>query len=387
MSINPGDIEIRNCNLGGSGGGVDIVSKIHSFSIFENIKKQYTSIEMSIIDNTDLLHNGMVDINSSSIQLSFGQPGQRPYVGDWAIMSAEKSRNLGNQRTAMYKLVGYSWHMTRHPKVQRSYVNQTATNIVSDLIGSYLSPQKGLLLGAPSVGLLGNENKPYNINGIQIHKAIRSTLLKAVSGADPSSAYVFFENQFNMVVDTLQNMVQTQSGNGPTFYQRPMGKDFLRDVAIQPFIMLNFKEEARMNRPSTIQGENQATNVVDHFSNFFKKGATGGASTYNNMHVDGLAPPNLLSQVMAARRRVAGNFDSQSITVHVALNTDVTVGRGFTVEVQAPRGDLNDDAVKLASVSGPLLATEVRHTVMLDQRQKMTGTTTAKGVKGEGAVE
>jgi hypothetical protein len=386
MSINPGDIEIRNCQLGGSGGSVDIVNKIQSFSIFENIKKSYTSIEMTIVDNTDVLHNGMVDVMNSTIALSFGQPGQRPYVGNWSIMTAEKTRNLNNQRTAIYKLVGYSSHMTKHPKVQRAYVNQTATNVTRDLIQTYLGPQKGLQIGAPSVGLLGNENKPYNINGIAIHKAIRSTLLKAVSGADPSSAYVFFENQHNMVVDTLQNLINTQSGNGPTFYQRPMGKDFLRDVAIQPFIMISFREESRMNRTSGLQSEEQATNLIDHFSNQFKKGKTGGAFSYNNMHVDSLAPPNFLHQVMEKRRKVAGDFDSQSLTVHVALNTDVTVGRGFNAEIQAPRGDLNSDAVKLADVSGPLLATEVRHTVMLDQRQKMTGTTTAKGVKGEGAV-
>lgn len=386
MSFNPGDVVIRRCQLGGIGGSVDIMGKIQSFSIFESLKKPYTTIELTIIDNTDLLHNGMVDVTSSSISLSFGQQGQRPYVGNWAIMSAEKTRNLNNQRTAIFRLIGYSWHMTKFPKVQRAYINQTATNIASNLINTYLGPEKGLIIGAPSVGLLGNENKPYNINGISIHKAIRSTLLKGVSASDPSSAYVFFENQQNMVIDTLQNMINTQSGNGPTFYQRPMGKDFLHDVAIQPFIMLSFREESRMNRTSGLQSETQATNVIDHFSNFFQKGKTGGAFSYNNMHVDSLAPPNFLHKVMEARRKTAASFDAQSLTVHVALNTDVTVGRGFNAEIQAPRGDLNDDNVKLASVSGPLLATEVRHTVMLDQRQKMTGTTTAKGVRGEGAV-
>lgn len=383
MSYNPGDCEIRHCSLGGSIGTADIAHKIHSFSIFENCKKQYTSIEMSIIDNVDLLRNGGVDVRSSSISLSFGQPGQRPYVGNWAIMTAEKTRNLNNQRTAMYKLVGYSHHMTRFPKVQRAYKYQTATNIASDLINSYLGPQKPLVIRAPSVGLLGNDNMPYNINGIQVHKAIHSTLRQAVSSVDPASAYVFFENQFEMVIDTLMNMVQSSSG-GQRFYQRPLGKDFLRDVATQQNVILSLREESRSNRTSGVQFERQGTNVIDAFSNFFQKGAGGGFS-YNNMMTDALKQPSFLHTVMEKRRRSAGNMDAQALTIHVALNTDLTVGRGFTAEVQSPAGD-TDERVELADVSGDLVATEVRHTVNLDPRNKMSGTTTVKGVKGSGDI-
>lgn len=335
---------------------------------------------MSIIDNVDMLRNGYVDINNSQISLSFGQPGQRPYVGEWSIMSAEKTRNLNNQRTAMYKLIGYSPHMTKFPKVQRSFQYQPATSIAQNLIQQYLGPNKPISVKAPSGGILGNMHMPYNLNGIQIHKAIRSTLLQATSTKDTSSAYLFFENQHEMVIDTMQNMISNMSG-GPKFYQRPLGKDFFQDVAIQPFVILSMREESRANRPSQIQGENQATNVIDQFTNQYTKGK-GGASTYNNMMTDALKPLTMLPQVMEARRKMAGAMDSQALTIHIALNTDVTVGRGFHVEVQSPAGD-TDDTVKLASISGDLLATEVRHTVNLDQSQKMSGTTTVKGVKGD----
>ena len=383
--FNPGDVEIRSCTLSGAGGGVDIIQRLHSFSIFENIKKPYIAIELTIIDNVDLLRNGYVDIMNSGVDISFGQPGQEPYTQSFAIMSAEKTRNLGNQRTAMYKMVGYTWHMTRFPKVQRAYKNQTATSIAQNLIQQYLSPNKGITVGSSSMGMLGDEKMPYNINGITIHKAIRSTLLKGVSGT--GSAYLYFENKDQIVIDTLEHLIASRSG-GETFFQRPMGKDFLQDVATQQNVMLSFREESRMNRPSQLQSEGSQTRAYDMFSNMFKGGGGGKGNSYNNISVDGLRPMahKMLFNALAARRKAAGAADAQAITIHIPLNTGLTVGRGFNVEVQAPSGDLNDDSVRLASVSGPMLATEIRHTVNLDQGKKMSGTTTAKGINGEAAA-
>lgn len=383
MSMNPGDVEIRNCTLSGAGGSVDIAQRIHSFSIWESVKKPYIALEMSIIDNVDLLRNGYVDITTSGVDLSFGQPGQAPYTQTFAIMSAEKTRNLQNQRTAMYKLIAYSPHMTKFPKVQRAYKNQTATSIAQNLIQQYLGPNKGVVVGSPSMGVLGDEKMPYNINGVSIHKAIRSTLLKGVSST--GSAYLYFENQHEIVIDTLEHLIASRSG-GETFFQRPLGKNFLLDVATQQNVMLSFKEESRMNRPAQLQSEGTQTRAYDMFSNAFKGGGGSGGNSYNNLSLDSLRPPSFLFNAMAGRRKAAAAADAQAMTIHVPLNTGLTVGRGFNVEVQSPSGDLDDDSVRLASVSGPLLAVEVRHTVNLDQSQKMSGTSTAKGISGEAAA-
>lgn len=379
--FNPGDIEIRECMLSGIPGSVDISRRIHDFKIYENIKKPYTSIEMTIIDNADIINNNIgLDATNNFLSLSFGQPGQPSYTGRWAIMSIEKGRNLNNQRTAIYKIIGYSPHMTKFPKVQKAYKNQTATNVAKNLIQQYLSPEKALQIGAPSRGILGNNTMPFNINGIQIHKAIRSTLLRAASTVDPSSAYVFFENQHSMVIDTLENLLNKAFTNPRNaFYQRPMGKDFLEDVARQPFIILSLREESRQSRPASIQDESQAVNTLDMFSNVFKKGNTQGSSSYLNIPYNLLRPPTYIANFLDKRKKIAGEFDSQSVTIHVSFNQSVTVGEGFTVETIAPAGDT--DQVVLDRISGPLLCTEVCHSVILDKR-RMQGTTTAKGVKG-----
>jgi hypothetical protein len=228
--------------------------------------------------------------------------------------------------------------------------------------------------------MVGNSMMPYNINGLQIHKAIRSVLSRAASSTDTSSAYVFFENQFSMVIDTLENLMNKAVGSQvATFYQRPMGTNFLTDVAIQPFIILAMKEDSRVNSAATVLDNQNATNTLDLFSSAFQKGQTGGATSYLNIPYNILRPPTFLANVLGARKNMAGMFDSQGATIQVSLQTDVTVGLGFNVQTLAPPGDT--DQVVLDDISGPLLCTECRHTVVVN-KQKMQGMSTLKGVKG-----
>lgn len=380
--FNPGDVVIRDMTLSGLGGSVDIRRRLKDFSVYENIKTPYTTIVATVIDTTDMLNNNIgLDGVNNVLTASFSQPGQHIYDGTWQVMAVEKGRNLENQRAAEYKITGYSPHMTKFPKVQKSFKETPATSVAASLINEFLSPQKGLVIGAAARSVVGNQMMPYNINGVQIHKAIRSVLARAASSADSSSAYVWFENQFNMVIDTLENLMnKAQASQVATFFQRPMGQNFLNDVAIQPFIILAMKEESRVNRAETVQNDNQATNTLDIFSSAFKKGQTGGASSYLNIPYNILRPPTFLADVLSKRKKIAGQFDSQSATIQVSLQTDVTVGCGFNVETLAPVGDT--DTPVLDSISGPLLATEVRHTVQLN-KQKMQGMSTIKGVKGD----
>lgn len=380
-AFNPGDVVIRDFTLSGLGGSVDVRRRIKDFSIYENIKTPYTTIVATVIDTTDMLNNNIgLDGVNNTLTASFSQTGQHIYDGTWAVVAVEKGQNLENQRAVEYKITGYSPHMVKFPKVQKSFKEVPATGVASALISEFLSPLKGLQIDAPARSIVGNQMMPYNINGVQIHKAIRSVLARAASTKDNSSAYVWFENQFNMVIDTLENMMNKAVGSQvATFYQRPMGQNFLRDVALQPFIILAMREDSRVNSAETVLDNKNAVNTLDIFSSAFKKGATGGATSYMNLPYNILRPPTFLAGVLSDRKNVAGKFDSQSATIQVSLQTDVTVGLGFNIESLAPPGDT--DQVVLDEISGPLLATEVRHTVQLN-KQKMQGMSTIKGVKG-----
>lgn len=379
-SFAPGDVQLLTCSMTGAGGSVDIRHRVKDFSVYENIKTPYISIVMNIVDNTDMLNQNLGLDGSNQLTISFGQPGQNPYDGTFKILEVEKGRTLQNQRTAEYRITGYSPHMTNQPKVQKAYKEQTATSVAQDLVQTFLSPSKGLVINAPSRGLVGNQFMPYNINGVNIHKAIRSVLSRASSTKDQSSAYLFFENQFNMVIDTLENLQNTALNNPvATFIQRPMGKNFLLDQAIQPFVIMALKEDSRVSSTDNILNDKQATNVFDLFGQTFQKGQTQNAATYLNIPYNMLRPPTFIADFLNQRKKIAGQFDSQIITIQVSLNTDVTVGKGFAIDTLAPAGDTNIPVPD--AVSGPLIATEVRHTVQFSG-SKPQGVTTAKGSRG-----
>lgn len=384
MSFNPGDVQVQRCMLTGSGGSVDISLRLKTVSVYENILKPYVAIDLEILDSGDILNHNVGLDGNNTLDISFSQPGQEPYTGMFTLTSVEKAKNAQNLRTTQYNLSGYSRHMTKFPRIQKAYRDKTATSIVSDLIENFLSPDKPLVIGDPSKGVLGNQHMPYNINGVQVHKAIRSTLGRAVSAKNIASLYTFFEDHKNMVVDTMDNLLErAKSSPVATYIQRPMGTNWPADMVLQNFIILGMREEARVDLTTQVQHENQKVQPFDVFGLKFDPKDIGDkkkVSTYLNLAYNVLRPPTQLAKAMPERAKRAGEFDTQALTIHVALNPGVTVGKGFAVETLAPAGD-TDTAVR-DKVSGVLLATEVRHTLDLT-RNRMQGTTTIRGTKGE----
>jgi hypothetical protein len=380
LSFNPGDVVVDYCLISGYKGTVDISRRIKEFSVFEHILKPYTTCEMTLIDNADVIDYNVGLDGYNTLSLSFHQPGQAPYILNHVVMVAEKIRNTENLRTAIVKIVSHSPQMTSLPKVQKSYKDMTATSIAADLIHTFLRINKPLVIKAPSRSMLGNGRMPYNINGLGIFQAIKSTLKRAASTTDTSSAYTFFENNRHMVIDTLERMSNDAARTSvATYYQRPHGKDWHLDVANQPWTIFNLKEEKRVDRTVGAQYDQQSTRTLDQFSNAFK-GKGGGAGSYLNIPYNIQRPPTFMQNVLGPRQRAAAEFDAQSVTILVALNPEVTPGLGFTIETMAPAGDLSSGG-NLDRISGPVLCTEVRHQVKVND-SKMQATTTCKGTKG-----
>jgi hypothetical protein len=286
-----------------------------------------------------------------------------------------------------FELVGYSPQMTAFPKVQKAYKNMPLTDVVQDLVQTYLPGlQVPLQINAPSRGICGNDRMPFNLNGTQIHKAIRQTLLRAASTTDTSSAYVFFENNKALIVDTIANLLATQLGNAGelrTFYQKPMGQNFLQDQRDQNFIIQALVEESRVDKTAVVQAETVESRPFDKLTKQdpfgMGQGAGGGASTYMNIPYNIMRPPTWLEEVLPQRKRAAAAVDQQSATFSVALNPYVTVGESVMLHTLAPGGDTNTPVED--TLAGESLAIEVRHTVDITKK-KMQGVTTCKAIKG-----
>ena len=114
--------------------------------------------------------------------------------------------------------------------------------------------------------MAGNQFYPHNINGQNVFKAVRSVLLRATSGVDNSSAYVWFENQKQQVIDTLAHLSSSAQGSAvASYFQRPMGANFLADQVNMNFNILGLREESRMNTAAQIQNLNTQVRTYDLF--------------------------------------------------------------------------------------------------------------------------
>lgn len=388
-SWSPGDIVINSCYISGDGGWVDISRRIRSWQVFENLQKPYSSVQMVVVDNTGLLDQNVILNGHNFLTLSFQNPGQAPYENTWAITSVENSQHTNNLRTKIYTITGYSIHMLSLPRVQRSYKNMTPTSVISDLVGTYLAPLKGLQIRDPSRGMIGSDLMPFNINGQQIFAAIKNVMNQAASTSNQSSAYALFEDSKSLVLDSLENILVTGLSNPvATYMQRPLGQDFIRDQALQSYVIMNLRENSRVDRTSSIQAETQATRTYDVFGHVFNSiaqtfggSAGGGSSTYQNLSYNIMRPPSFAQSFAAPRKWIASIFDGQSVTVQVPFNSDLTVACGFIIQSIAPGGDL--DTAVLDKLAGPVVATEVCHNVRLD-RKKMQGLSIVRAVTGRG---
>ena len=370
-----GDVEIQSFLVDGS---VDLRYKTASFDVYQDVKKPYHSVVIDVIDDGDTLNNVIQFNGGNTFDLSFSQPGQEPYKNSFVLTNVEKQVTLQNQRVARYNITGYSTHMVNFPKIQKAYKNQTGTDIIQDLF-SYLGASKGLVINDPSQGMFGTDKMPFNINGLSIYKALRTAMLRCKSSSNDSSCYTFFENNTNMVIDTLENMINNVSPVG-TYFQKPLGKDFLQDNAEGQYNILNYREEAVVDGGATTQSTDMQTQSMDNFSQNLQKSTTGSgvAATFLNIVYDTMRPPTFMNTVVPARKSFAAKMDAQALTILVYLNPALTVGAGFTVDTLSPPG--STDIETQDTVSGTYLITESRHSVKLIDQRKPQGLTSARGV-------
>lgn len=377
-NFGPGDVEVPQLGIN----GIDVRPITTRFSVFEHVMKPYTALTMDVVDSADVL-NRLLNGSSDQLTISFGQPGQDKYSGAFAITSVERAKTLQNLRAKAYSITAYSRHMTKFPRVQRAFREMTATGIISSIVSEFLSPDKPVSVRDPSRGVLGDSRMPWNVNGVQVHKAIRSALSAAVSGSNSSSAYVFYEDKTSLVVDTLERMLGAAfESQKYTYYQRPMGLDWAADLARQNFVILSMRESSRTDRTDLYQTTNQQSNPFDVFSGVNLRTNVGSlplVSTIANVLYNSMRPPTTIASAVPPKRTLASKLDSQSMTIQVPLNVELTAGAGVGVSLLAALGDT--ERMVQDSLSGPMMITELRHDVDFS-RKRMQGTTTMTGSKG-----
>ena len=383
---NPGDTNLYEATLN----GVDIRGQIRNLSIFEDLKKPYSIVQLLIFDTTDIINNLDFD-GSATFNVSFGQaPDQDPYVGTFIMSTINQAKVAENFRVKAYQMQGYSPQMFSLSRIQKAYRDMPMTDVITDLVGN-LNLAKPFKNRAPAMNMAGNQNMPWMVNGQQVFQAIRNAMLASSSSVDSSSAYILFENRYNLVLDTLENMLNNPVSSGAAFWQRHLGTDFLNDPMLQQSTLITYHAEKMLDTTSMVQAQSQGTRTFDLFSHGFEDvssllqgaagiffGGQGGKQTsFNSIPYNSLRPPTYAQQYSSKRRTMASQFDTTSLTIHVPLNPLVTVGTQVNLHLFGALGDIQDQP---NPQDGSIIITENRHTVDF-MRSRMQGTTTSKGIQ------
>lgn len=390
---NPGDV---SCQVLINGN--DVTHLLRRLAVFEDIKKPYTVIQGLLFDYGNSL-NGIPIQGNATLQATFFQPpDQTPqYTGTWILSTVKVHKASEGMKTVFWSFQGYSPQMFVLPRVQKSYQEVPMSSVVSDLVTNYLPGLiKPLIVRAPSMNMAGNVNMPYVVNNQQPFSAIRAAMQASASAVDPSSVYVLFENLTNMVLDTVQNLINNPISGGPTYWQRLNGQSFLNDPQAIQSSIISYHKDDMIDTTAMIQASSQDIATYDIFGQAFQAATSaiaggvgsafgGAASSVSSIMYNMFRPPTYAQQIAAPRRIMAAQADAQSVTAQVLLNPALTVGTQVTLNLLGSVGDVQSaDFSPYPGLqdwqSGNFLIQETRHDVALNLGGRLQGTTTVRGI-------
>lgn len=382
---NPGDCDVI-CTIN----GFDVTAQLRQLVVFEDIKKPYVVIQGLVADNADLINRVPIKTNATLQATFYQSPDQTPqYSSTWILSIVKVHRPSDSLRSTYFSFQGYSPHMFSLPRIQKSYGEIPMTGVVADLINQLPGKIKSLIVRAPAKNMAGNMNMPYLVKNRQIWDAVKKAMQGSASSTDLSSVYLLFENRTNLVLDTLEHLIQSPMPNGSqigSYYEKRLGGNFLGDTQSQQNMIISYHKDDMLDTTALIQAGSQDTAYFDLFGQGFQAlltsfgggGGGGKASGISQLVLNNFRPPNFAKDIAAPRKTMAAQADSQSVTAQVAMNPALTVGSAVTLNFVGAIGDVQQTPIDDWQ-SGNFLIQETRHDVIMSYG-RMQGSTTVRGV-------
>lgn len=202
-SYQPGDFVINSMSIAGKA----ITSGFISASIYESIFMPCVVAEINVRDSDDALFGNLNLSGGEPFVISFSVPGGQRVTYNMLVNKPEDAEPGISYKSKTIKLICTSQEtfyasggVSVQGYIQKSYQQKLISDIVKDVLTSYLNTTKKINL-EPTKGpqnLLAQNEKCWEF--------IDRIRRRAASSTNQSSSYVFFENQngFNFV--TIESM-------------------------------------------------------------------------------------------------------------------------------------------------------------------------------------
>lgn len=213
MIIQPTKAGILNCEINGVS-YLDNTYHIKELRVYEDICKAYFTsqlvIETSLNVYEDFLAPTVPVIFTFEAPRSDGGPTKK-YTESFRVYSYDSKPLSGGADARMehtINLIGQEYYNDRHNTVEASFANELGSTAVSKIHNQYMSVNGGLRMLMPSLGMIGKELSPHQVQNKKPIKAIHDILDRMVYGQYKSSAPVYFRDKNGYVVAPLQHILE-----------------------------------------------------------------------------------------------------------------------------------------------------------------------------------
>lgn len=235
----PGQATLRECTISSipfvDGNGKNYFH-VQELRIYEDHCKAYFTAQL-VIEADQNTWEGYLN-PGAPVSISFEAPRSdggptKTYTENFKVYSYEskpKPRDNNNAMIITLSLMGDEYYRDRYNSVSQAFSNIPGTQAAQAIHEQYMSVNGSLSVQPSSLGMIGLERVPHEVNNKKPIKAIHDILDKVVYAAYPSCAAMYFRNKPGYVMSPLQYLLENASID-QTFIHQPSQGAFLNVTA------------------------------------------------------------------------------------------------------------------------------------------------------------
>jgi len=214
--VQPTKANLTTCTVGGMPftDGQKNNFHVQEMRIFEDHCKPYFTGQLVIEAHQNTWE--LYVTPGAGVEIAFTAPRSdggptKDYSESFRILSYESRPREGDILNAMVitlNLIGQEYYDDRDNVVLRAYSNIPGTAAAAAIHEEYMAENGGLQVPIPSLGMIGMDKVPHQVNNKKPIKAIHDLLDKSVFAGYPSCAPTYFRNKYGYVIAPLQYLLE-----------------------------------------------------------------------------------------------------------------------------------------------------------------------------------
>ena len=378
-----GDVNIQTLTIHSKAGDLNAVQFVLSASIFESIFVPGIIAEIILRETKDLM-NVLPIRGEETMTMTWNTPSRKDRTVQLSIMSITDAQAQYQNRSVSYILRACSAEAFNNKTtfVQKSY-NTTISSIVTDLLKNELKTTKTLdVMSTKGTQKLIFSNR-------NVYDAIKVLQRRAVSNADKSSLYMFFESKTGIHFTTFENMLANGEMADDIFTWDPTNNVTTNDVGFRnmmaferpkhfmtvekigegalktrvkrlDFRTLSYQKNDVAFDPSVLKsadGSYKPLNTTDFTSKF---GQNAGKHVF--ITSDSFYPPTGMEDAAPNMFGGMSEYSQTAVKGYVYGDSQLSVGMKINTKIMQTSGD-DTSKEEDPRLSGKYLITKLRHII------------------------